>query len=998
MTLLTILLSIVVSAQLDSTQLMIGDQCDLRLQAVTDAQDKVQFPVYGEELIPGIEITDRTIIDTTSLKDGRVQLTQYLTITSFKDSLFFIPPVAFTSGEDTFLTDPLSLNVIQPFEIDSADNAITDIKGIYKAPVWWWGIIRWILLALGVCGLGVGAWFLARYIQKRRSNQPEETVEPELLRPAEEVALEKLDKIKEEKIWQQGRQKDYHTALTDTVREYIARRYAISSQEQTSSEILADIQPVLKERKDLFADLKQMLSLADLVKFAKWNPLPDENEKSLRSAYNFVRETTPQTSDDWRIKKNSYLCGMKIFVSKVKCLRLIGKQLMVLSSLLLCLSVSAQTQDTLRLSADELQLQEVSVTGRRAGTVRSRTSAFDTQRLNSAELCKAACCNLSESFETNASVDVAYSDAATGAKQIRLLGLQGTYVQLLTENTPGIRGLAQTYGMEYIPGPWMDGIQISKGTASVINGYEATTGQINIEYLKPKTTDPIAVNLMLNSELHSELNLTGGWQVTNPEKSGTDVSTALLAHAQYAPMQMDANDDSFRDMPTGWQANVLNRWDIFHGNYTGRILIRGIYDKRESGQITAGTKEYIDPPYLIGLNTRRIEGFMKNGYVIDPEREMSVGIITALSYHDQDNTYGNRLWQASQLNAYLNAIFAIEPAEGHKLTAGLSLNFDRYRETLNLPTVGDLSRQELTPGIFAEYSFQALDELSLLAGVRMDYSTRYGVFFTPRMNLRYAPWEWWHIRASFGLGYRSPNLIADNAFLLPSSRKIILPDEAIRQERALNTGISTTFYIPIKEKELQLSAEYYYTRFFDCLLLDLDTDPHSAIFSNLNAGRSFAQSAQIEASMEVLRGWTITAAFRYTDIRQTIGGVLREKPLTPRYKGLLTTSYRTPLGHWQFDLTAQLVGSGRLPDPDKENPLWQATYKPYPQLMGQVTKFWRTCSLYLGAENMTNYKQTNPIIDAEHPFSGNFDASMVYAPVSGWKIYLGFRWNLKKAE
>ncbi len=298
MNLLSIILSIVVSAQLDSTQLMIGDQCDLRLQATIDKQEQVLFPVYGEELIPGIEITDRTMIDTADLKDGRRQLTQYLTVTSFKDSLFFIPPVAFTSGADTLLTDPMSLNVIQPFEIDTAQNAITDIKPIFRAPIWWWGIIRWILLAIAVAGLAVGLYYLIRYIKRLRAKGEGETPEPEVLRPAEEVALEKLDKIREEKIWQQGRQKEYHTELTDVVREYIARRFDISSQEQTSSEILSDIQPVLKERKDLFQMLKKMLSLADLVKFAKWNPLPDENEQSLRDAYEFVRETTPEQTPE----------------------------------------------------------------------------------------------------------------------------------------------------------------------------------------------------------------------------------------------------------------------------------------------------------------------------------------------------------------------------------------------------------------------------------------------------------------------------------------------------------------------------------------------------------------------------------------------------------------------------------------------------------------------------------------------------------------------------
>ncbi len=660
-------------------------------------------------------------------------------------------------------------------------------------------------------------------------------------------------------------------------------------------------------------------------------------------------------------------------------------------------------QDSLALTTSDFNLQEVSVSARRASTVKSRTSAFDTQKINSSELCKAACCNLSEAFETNASVDVAYSDAATGAKQIRLLGLSGTYVQLLTENTPGIRGLAQQFGMEYIPGPWMESIQVSKGTASVINGYESTTGQINIEYLKPKTQDPLAVNLMLNSELHSEVNLMGAWQVTNPDSTDTDVSTSLLAHGQLMPMYMDGNHDSFMDMPTGGQANVLNRWDIFHGRYTGRILVRGIYDQRFAGQ--GGTNPFMhnrmtaaDPAYNINLLTWRVEGFMKNGYLIDPDRGMSVGIITALSHHNQTNEYGNRQWLAAQTNAYLNAMFQTELAEGHKLTTGLSVNYDKYTENITLAPAGsaDLSRQELTPGIFAEYSYLLEEQLSLVAGVRADYSTQYGFFFTPRFNIRYTPWEWWTIRAGAGMGYRSPNIIADNASWLVSSRKFVFPTEGIKQERAINAGISTTFHVPIKSKELQLSGEYYYTHFLQGTVLDLDTDPHTVTFLNSDGSRNFAQVWQLEASMEVLRGWTLTTAFRYTDVRQTVNGVLREKPLTPRFKGIITTSYVTPLRHWQFDVTAQFNGGGRLPDPDANNPLWQPYYKWYPQLMAQITKYWRTCSLYLGAENMTNYCQKQPVIAAAEPFGPDFDAAMVYAPVAGWKIYLGFRWALTK--
>ena len=290
---LTTILALVVSAAIDSTTLFIGDQTDLHLRATCEVGEQVQLPVIDEQLIPGIEVVDRTIIDTTTLNDGRVQYNQYLTLTSFEDSLFYIEPLPFVSGDDTVWSESLMLNVVQPFELDSADMAITDIKGIYRAPIWWWGFLRWILLALGVAGIGVGGYYLITYLQSRMGKREEDAVAAEPLRPAEEVALEKLDIIREQKIWQAGQVKEYHTQLTDVVREYIDRRFEVSSAEQTSDETLRAMRPLLSDKKDLYEQLRKMLTLADLVKFAKWTTTPDENEMSLRSAYAFVKETTP---------------------------------------------------------------------------------------------------------------------------------------------------------------------------------------------------------------------------------------------------------------------------------------------------------------------------------------------------------------------------------------------------------------------------------------------------------------------------------------------------------------------------------------------------------------------------------------------------------------------------------------------------------------------------------------------------------------------------------
>ena len=712
-------------------------------------------------------------------------------------------------------------------------------------------------------------------------------------------------------------------------------------------------------------------------------------------------------------------------------------------------AVTEHSELTIVLVSD-LLLEEVDIVERKMAVLRSRLTPLATETLTGEALCMAACCNLSESFETSASVDVAYSDAATGAKQIRLLGLSGTYVQMLTENTPNIRGLAQSFGMEYIPGPWMEAIQVSKGTSSVLNGYEAIAGQINVEYLKPQTQDPIALNAMISTETHAEVNATGGWDLNDK------VSTGILFHAQNMSLELDHNHDGFLDMPKNTNVNLLNRWYVKTGDYTGQFLVRGLYDRRIGGQMQeAAHSEYFAKPYQIDLNTWRVDGFMKNGYVFDAELGTSIGIITAASYHNQRNTYGPRHWNAAHSNAYLNAIFQTSFDDSatdlwdnhhHNLSTGLSLNYDGYNEVLSLPQginqntyLSDL--WEVTPGIFAEYTYTYKDKVTLLVGIREDYSTRYGFFTTPRMNLRYAPFDWWTVRGSIGLGYRSPNAIADNAAYLASNRMYYaydrvsdngygIMDGILAQERSMNTGLSTVFYIPLGKRELQLSGEYYYTKFLDGVIADMDRNLHGITLYNMHdveGAQYFSHNWQLEANMEILRGWTMTAAFRYTDVQQTTFNtaanewLLRDKPLQNKFKGIITTSYQTPLKTWQFDLTAQFNGEGRMPDgfvvPEgsKQYTIRNGYiyHKWYPQLLGQITKFFRTWSIYLGAENMTNFTQDSPIVGERrstnttqshnqhgfvNPYSSNFDAAMIWAPIHGWKLYLGFRWALEREE
>ncbi len=629
---------------------------------------------------------------------------------------------------------------------------------------------------------------------------------------------------------------------------------------------------------------------------------------------------------------------------------------------------------------ENIKLSEISVVSKNPGVLKPRSSVFQTEKITATELCKAACCNLSESFETNPSVDVSYSDAATGAKQIKLLGLTGTYVQMLTENIPNLRGISSAYGLGYIPGPWMESIQVSKGTSSVINGYEAITGQINVEYKKPQSSEIVAANVFASSAGRLEANVNASAVLSK------NLSTGILVHASDEINKIDENGDNFMDMPMVKQYNFINRWYYKRDNYISQVFIRALSENRMGG--------VIDGDYHIDIDTKRYEFFLKNGYVFNPEKGTSIGFIVSGSLHNQLAHYGSKSYDGNQSNLYANLIYQTNIGKMHKLSTGVSFNYDNFNETLFAGLQTAYPRKEFVPGVFAEYTYNLNDKLILLSGLRIDYNSLYGTLVTPRVHAKYNLNEHLHFRANLGKGYRSPNVLAENNFLLASNRVIKIASD-LKMEEAWNYGFSVQSYIPMFGKELGITGEYYYTSFNQQTVVDMDSDPHAVSFENLN-GKSYSQSAQIEANMEILKGFTITIAQRFNDVKTTLGGILREKPLTSRSKGLITASYQSPLKKWQFDFTAQFNGSGRLPDPEVSNPLWAREFKPYQILNAQVTKYFRTWSVYGGSENLTNFVQQNPIVDVQHPGSENFDASMIWGPLHGRKLYIGFRWALDR--
>jgi len=640
-----------------------------------------------------------------------------------------------------------------------------------------------------------------------------------------------------------------------------------------------------------------------------------------------------------------------------------------------------------------VELDEVVISERRMGLITPRSSIMQTQRITYDEICRAACCNLAESFETNPSVDVSYADASTGARQIKLLGLAGTYVQMLTENYPNFRGAASLYGLDYVPGAWLESIQISKGTSSVKNGYEALAGQINVEFKKPFTADIFTLNLFSSDAGRYEANSDATWHVSD------HVYTGLFVHYSKDGTQHDANGDGFLDMPLKEQVNVMNRWQHRTNNYIAQYGMRVMKEDRTGGQATRH-HDFADP-YRIVINTERVEGYTKQAYIINTDKVESVALIVSGSNHEQRTQYDRTLYNVYQKNLYASLMYEKDFSANSSLSTGLSLNYDGFEENLTRNQERKpFDRKEVVPGVYLQYTYNLNDKFIALAGIRADNSSLHGFFVTPRIHLKYNPFDWFHLRASAGKGFRTANALTENNFLLSSSRQIIIADN-LNQEEAWNAGLNLSFYIPIAGRDLTVNTEWYYTNFLKQVVVDI-YNPHEVRFYNLN-GQSYASSFQVEASytFPFIRSLTLTGAYRYTDSKTdylTEKGNLRrlKKPLVSDYKGLVTASYLTPLKKWQVDLTGQFNGGGRMPTPDASNPLWNTEFQPYQVWNLQVTKNFRKWSLYVGSENLFDLTQPNPIIDAANPRSGNFDGTMIWGPVHGRKIYAGIRFNIER--
>ncbi len=650
-------------------------------------------------------------------------------------------------------------------------------------------------------------------------------------------------------------------------------------------------------------------------------------------------------------------------------------------------------------------LDAVTVTSRKQATAKSYLQATNTFTVSSDELLKAACCNLSESFETNPSIDVNFADAVTGTRQIKMLGLTSPYILIATENIPSIRGASQAFGMSFIPGTWVESIQITKGAGSVVNGFESIAGQINAELVKPTTDDKLFVNVYANANGRFELNTHINTVVSDKW------STGLYLHGNTHQVNHDVNDDNFLDMPLYNQINVMNRWQYIdtEKGFVSFINLKVLDDEKQTGQVNFNPKTDRGTTNAWGseINTRRYEVSTKFGYVNPEIPWQSIGVQTAFSSHKQDSYYGLNQYDIKHNSLYANAIYnSIISDSRHKIKTGLSYTYDHYDELVNAQTLSsNYERTEHSIGAFFEYNFDNLDKLNLTAGVRVDNHNLLGTFVTPRVHARYTPWEKSALRASFGRGKRSANIFAENQSIFSTSRVINILDTngdiyGLNPEIAWNYGVSFLQGFNLFGRKADITLDYYKTDFKNQVVIDFE-NPQEVNFYNLE-GKSYANSFQVELNYNVFEHFDLRMAYKYYDVKTDYNSGKLSKPLVPTNRLFANASYETRKhengAQWKFDATYNWLGEQRFSS-TVGNPVQYQLPENTPTLgtlNAQVTKvFSPKFEVYLGGENITNVRQDNPILGANDPFGSNFDTTFVYGPIFGASYYAGLRFKIK---
>ena len=648
------------------------------------------------------------------------------------------------------------------------------------------------------------------------------------------------------------------------------------------------------------------------------------------------------------------------------------------------------------------KLDEVVVEKKKKGIQKSLNKVTNTSVVTSHELLKAACCNLAESFETNPSIDVNFSDALTGTKQIKMLGLTSPYLMITEENIPSVRGASQAYGLSFTPGTWVESIQITKGAGSVVNGFESISGQINSELIKPAKDIPFFLNFYGSTDSRFELN-------THFNRKLSDKwATSLFVHGNARVAKNDMNHDHFLDNPLGKQLNIANRWQYSNPEtgWVSFINARFMKDEKQTGEVDFDPKKDKLTTNYWGseIDTERLDFTSKIGYVFKDMPYQSIGFQNAFSSHNQQSYFGLNQYDIKQQSFYSNLILnSIITNTRNKFATGLNFAYDNYTELVNRV---DVSRIDNSVGAFFEYTFDNSDKFSYILGIRADYHNRLGAFVTPRLHVRYNPWEKSVLRFSAGRGKRAANIYAENQQLFGSSRVFSVLDTegklyGLNPEIAWNYGMSFTQNFKLFDKSADVTVDFYRTDFQNQAVVDVMQSPQQVNFYNLK-GDSYANSLQVDFNVEIIKHLNLRTAYKYYDISTDYLSGSYQRPLQAKHRFFGNLEFATHIKdkgqQWKFDTTFNWLGKQQLPT-TVTNPVADRLPEFSPSfavMNAQITRtFSSTFEMYVGGENIGNYKQENAILGEHNPFGAHFDTSIVYAPIFGQMYYAGLRFKIK---
>jgi hypothetical protein len=632
----------------------------------------------------------------------------------------------------------------------------------------------------------------------------------------------------------------------------------------------------------------------------------------------------------------------------------------------------------------EDELEEVIIAYKRDSKSISRLKPIMVESLGEAELKKAACCNLSESFETNATVDVNLTDAISGAKKIQMLGLDGVYTQFQMENIPFLTGLESSFGMNTIPGSWVESIQLTKATGSVVNGYESMAGLINVEFRKPRTTQRFFVNGYGNSNGRMELNLHGGQLLSNRW------STASFIHVSGLTQEIDRNKDHFRDTPLSKTMSFLNRWEYNGKRFEARFGVNGYWDERQGGQLSNIPNRYIG-----ATTNQHIDVFAKTGFLFPDKPRQSLGIVSQVKMHDLSGQFGKRIYGGQEKRAYVNVIYDGSFGSAiHSYKSGVSIVAQDLAQQLDSVSY---IRKVATPGAFFEYTYQGV-RLVAVVGARYDIQHQFGNQFSPRLHLKYILDEHTDVRISSGKAFRLANPIIDYSSYMATAKSWHLPTK-IEQEVVWNTGTSVVRTLKMWHRNASIAIDYYHAYFINQLVVDRERSMDTFYFEFQNRS-SFNNALQVEWSASPIQTLTVRVAYKWLQSKAMYNGSMRQQIMMPNHRVLLNIAYASRNHKWEIDATLSIYSKVRLHDiqlPDGTMAINQYG-NAYPSIIGQVTHHFKYFDWYVGGENLANYTQKNPIISASNPADASFDATRIYAPVLGTVIYTGFRYEIKRKK